>query len=42
MKVSAAFIAAKSKMHPIGSLIKSNRISEVLVHERLLDHFIKS
>ena len=33
---------AKFRMHLIGSLIKINRISEVLLHERFFENFIKS
>ena len=35
-------IAAKFKMHFIGSLIKLIRICEVLLHGRLFENFIKS
>ena len=35
-------IAAKFRMHFIGSFVKLNRISEVLMHERFFDNFIKS
>ena len=35
-------IAAKFRMHFIGSLIKLNRISEVLIHGRFSQNFIKS
>ena len=35
-------IVAKFRMHLIGSLIKLNRISEVLMHGRFFENFIKS
>ena len=35
-------IAAKFRMHLIGSLININSISEVLMHGRFLENFIKS
>ena len=35
-------IAAKFRMHLIGSLIKLNRISEGLMHGRFFENFIKS
>ena len=35
-------IVAKFRMHHIGSLIKLNRISEVSLHERFTEKFIKS
>ena len=35
-------IAAKFRMHLIGSLIKLNRISEVLMHTRFFEKLIKS
>ena len=41
-KISCLAIAAKFRMHFLGSLIKLNRISEVLLHGRFFENFIKS
>ena len=41
-KTSCLWIVAKFRMHFIGSLIKLNWISAILLHESLLENFIKS
>ena len=41
-KILRRRIAVKFRMHLIGSLIKLNRISEVLLHGSFLENFMKS